>query len=245
MNKILTLSTLSLFAFTFSFGAANDTLVTFSTQGPDRYADGTVVADGECYALVWTKTGSAFAGFSADGSVVDGENNVLVLAAPIAAGGRCPTTAFELNAKFAERYADGAYSLYLVDTRRANGLVSGVNAKGLPVVVNGYGKVDVGGGQRAEIASSLNAGVGVVTATRSVVPVDAPKPVIKAMKVVGGNVYLTVSQTVPYLQYRISGGATPDAAKPVGAAVDGMSGEDIILVAPTTGNSGFFKVGRN
>lgn len=35
----------------FSFAGITDYVATFSTPGPDRYADGTVVADGECYAL--------------------------------------------------------------------------------------------------------------------------------------------------------------------------------------------------
>ena len=54
----------------FSFAGITDYVATFSTPGPDRYADGTVVADGECYALVWSPKGSTFAGFSADGTTV-------------------------------------------------------------------------------------------------------------------------------------------------------------------------------
>ena len=40
----------------------NDALLAFSTKGPDRYADGTPVQVGEAYALVWSRTGSEFAG---------------------------------------------------------------------------------------------------------------------------------------------------------------------------------------
>ncbi len=31
-----------------AFGGQDNLLATFSTKGPDRYADGTVVKDGEC-----------------------------------------------------------------------------------------------------------------------------------------------------------------------------------------------------
>lgn len=67
----------------FSFAGITDYVATFSTPGPDRYADGTVVADGECYALVWSPKGSTFAGFSADGTTVSSADRV-VLAAPLA-----------------------------------------------------------------------------------------------------------------------------------------------------------------
>ena len=40
-----------------SFAAVDDTLISFSTPGPDKYADGTDVLAGECYALVWSKDG--------------------------------------------------------------------------------------------------------------------------------------------------------------------------------------------
>ena len=34
-------------------------IIGFSTTGPDRYADGTTVLDGEVHALVWTRSGTA------------------------------------------------------------------------------------------------------------------------------------------------------------------------------------------
>ena len=59
------------------FGGADDELITFSTNGSeqDRYADGQVVLDGECYALVWSQDG-AFEGINADGTLVDSNDNV-------------------------------------------------------------------------------------------------------------------------------------------------------------------------
>ena len=58
---------------------------------------------------------------------------------------------------------------------------------------------------------------------------------------------MTVKGTVPYLQYDLASGATPDvmtgrtdAPKGGAESVD----EEIILVAPAKSASGFFKVGR-
>ena len=69
-----------------SLAAVNDTLISFSTPGPDTYLDGTTVQDGECYALVWSQDG-VFEGVKADGTAVDANDRV-VLVAPVAKGGR-------------------------------------------------------------------------------------------------------------------------------------------------------------
>lgn len=45
------------------FGDASNLLVTFSTPGPDRYADGSTVRDGERYALVYVR--GTFGGIAA------------------------------------------------------------------------------------------------------------------------------------------------------------------------------------
>ena len=230
------------------FSAENDTLISFSTPGPDRYADGTAVRDGECYALVWVKDGAEFAGIAADGTAVDPETSAILLSAPVAKDGRCPSVVFELDAALAKRYEGGAFSVYLLDTRNAAGQVRGIGANGRAVAVNGYGKAgSVGGAEELKTDARFAAkGGGVSVLAKSALPKDAPRPRIKAMKVLGGNVYLTVSGTLPCLQYRpvrveLGGAASEDAGQPV----DGKADEDVILVMPAKGDSGFFKVGRN
>ena len=98
-------------------------LATFSTQGPDRYADGTVVKDGECYALVWTKTGAAFAGITVTGEAVgDQDLNRVLCIAPLAKDGRCPDVVVEVDKLVAVQWAEGGtFSLHLLDTRKADG----------------------------------------------------------------------------------------------------------------------------
>ena len=230
------------------FSAANDTLITFSTPGTDRYADGTAVRDGECYALVWVKDGAEFAGIAADGTAVDSATSAILLSAPVAKDGRCPSVVFELDAALAKRYEGGAFSVYLLDTRNAAGQVRGIGTNGRAVAVNGYGKVGaVGGAEEPKTDARFAAkGGGVAVVAKSAIPKDAPKPKIKAMKIQGGNVYLTVSGTLPCLQYRperVALGGKADAE--AGQSVDGKAGEDVILVMPAKGDSGFFRVGRN
>lgn len=248
MKNILTSSFVLLAsAVLFSaFGAANDTIITFSTPGPDKYADGTVVKDGECYALVWTKTGAAFAGIAADGKAVGGDSEVMAFV-PVAKGGRCPTVAFEIDADLAESYKDGSYGIYLLDTRLADGRVGGLDANGVPVAVNGYGAVrGEGSGQgRTESISSV-AGAAVAVTAKSSVPEDAPKPQITAIKVVGDKVYLTVKGTVPYLQYKAEEALqTPQASQKAATQGAATADEEITVVAPKEGNSGFYRVSRD
>jgi len=261
MKKILILS---LFAFAYSaisaFAAANDTLITFSTPGPDRYADGTTVRDGECYALVWTKTGATFAGVTADGKAVDPATSAVLVVAPLAKGGRCPTVVFELDAELAEVYRNGSYGIYLLDTRLANGQVGGVNAEGVPRAVNGYGKVDAedqcqknaSTAQTTQTFQATKSPVCVTTA--SALPADAPKPLITAIRVVGDKVFLTVRNTIPCLQYAAKevlqfGGAgetSGSASQTCQTSVQGAEKPDdeITVIAPKNGESGFFAVGR-
>ena len=100
--------------------AAMDTVLTFSTVGPDRYADGSAVIDGESYALVWTADVAGFA-LSDDGAATGGK---VVLVAPVADGGRCPPVKLNIKASVASEYEGGVWGVYLFDTR--SGSVGGV-----------------------------------------------------------------------------------------------------------------------
>ena len=95
--------------------AAMDTALTFSTVGPDRYADGTDVVDGECYALVWTADVDGFA-LSDDGTATGGK---VVLVAPVAEDRRCPPVKLNIKADVASQYDGGVWGVYLLDTRES------------------------------------------------------------------------------------------------------------------------------
>ena len=98
---------------------ADDALVSFSTTGaePDRYADGTAVLDGECYALVWSSDGT-FEGLLANGMPAD-PNDKVVLLAPVARNGHCPKVLFQIPASTARELAGGVFGVLLLDTRVA------------------------------------------------------------------------------------------------------------------------------
>jgi len=240
MNKLLTAAcalALSLAAF----AAQNDALVTFSTKGPDKYADGKVVMDGECYALCWSKDFSQFA-IKVDGSAEGGE---VVLKAPVAKGGRCPTVTFQVAAeKVAAQYAGGSWAVYLLDTRRfaADGTATVAGASAKTVNTIGFvARASVGSGSLGSVAAGAGATSEVAAG------VEVPQPQITGIRIVDGNVYVSVKGTVPFLSYGLTEGATPDAVtEAVGEAAPGkVSAEDeVILVAPAKASGEFFKVER-
>ncbi len=122
---------------------SSDALLAFSTKGPDYYADGTPVQEGECYALVWTRNGSEFAGVDLNGQVVDTVNNAVVVALPLAKAKsdgtvHCPTTLFQIDEAYAKAHAAGTFALILLDTRMGDN-DGNLVATGALGQVNGWG----------------------------------------------------------------------------------------------------------
>ncbi len=259
MKKILAVCVCAVAAT--AFAAVEDMVLTFSSTGPDRYADGTVVMDGERYALVWQPAGATGkVSILATGAVADSSQGEIVLMAPVAKGGRCPTVAFQIDSSFAEARAGGTWSLYLLDTRTfsESGEVSLAGAEGLRSgVVNAADAVAgasvLAVGKEAAVldetsSQSAAATAAAVAATASEVPADAPTPKISGIRVEGGYVYVTVAGTAPYLQYNLDAGANPaslDRPRAARNPVSGRSGGEIVLVSPVDGPSAFFRVGRN
>ena len=221
-------------------------LATFSTQGPDCYADGTVVPDGECYALVWTKTGASFAGITVDGKAAgDQDLNRVLCIAPLAKGGRCPDVVVEVDKLVAVQWAEGGtFSLHLLDTRKADGTPGGV-ASG----VNGYGAAEafsLAAKTAADGVQAATATNAALAATATVLPASIPQPKIKSIEVKDGVVRLTVERTSRLMRYAVSSGESPAALSNDSsfAPKDGDDLGDIVIEAPAKGSSGFFTVGR-
>ena len=213
-----------------AFAAANDAMIAFSTQGPDKYADGTTVLDGESYALVWTAPGVGEAVIAADGTVTGG---AIALVAPVAKGGRCPKMFFEVAASdMATKYVGGSWSVYLLDTRKF-GKDGSVRVAGKSAGINTVGKVGEAGGVSAAGRTALAgdaAKAGTVAAG-----VEVSKPEITAFRVVDGYVYVTVKGTMPFLAYGVNEGANPAAVDtPVGDAKPGnIAGDgEVTFVTP-------------
>ena len=236
-----------------AFGSMQDKLARFSTPGPDRYADGSIVQDGECYALVWSPAGTAFAGFNADGTPVSSRDRV-VLAGALAQDGKCRDAVFQIPAAEYEALEGGEWAVCLVDTRNLAGVPTGTR-NGKPVRVNRWGIVS--GGVNITDASSTKPRLAATGGTRSVasvaratnlsaVPQNLLPPQITAIELADGEVWLAVDGTVPYLDYTIISSETPNDFKPdyFSEVVEGDGRSEIAIGTIQSAKRRFFKVKR-
>ena len=233
-----------------AFAGADDALITFSTKGPDKYADGTVVKDGENYALVWVRNGETFAGFTADGKMVDAANNLLLGVFPRAKDGACAETFVQIDKTFIDTFAkDGTFNLYLLDTRSADKATVAEGKDDLAKGVQSYGQVaalDVTVGE-IKVTTAAEAGE---AAMASAIPSGILPPVIKGAEVKDGMFVVTVEQTVPFIRYNLAGGETPAAEDKAGIAEAPKAGDatqTIELKYPIKDGESvkFFKVTRD
>lgn len=239
MRKFLPFFFSVLFANLYA-NSVEDSAIVFSTVGPDKYADGSTVLDGELYALVWTKDG-VFEGFSADGKANDEKDKILIVA-PLAKNGRCPKVMFQIPAADAVEY--GKYDVFLMDTRvvAASGVVTPRGAaNGEAKLVNGFGRVPAkivlsDGSSKAEEAAVAN--------LNSAAPKNTRQPRVKAMRIEGDEVVLTVENIPGYM--RVQSGRDASTADLTGVALETpASGDTVTIKAPKVGESGFYRVIHN
>ena len=232
-------------ATTAAFGAYDDTTYFFSTKGVDCYADGSQVAVGERYALVWSA--GEFAGFNADGTLVNAEDAVVGIFSLATAAGNCPLSSWGVPSSIISK--GGNISLWLLDTRvfAADGSVKFSAAEGTTKVASIAGAVKVAAdiSVAGAVAKAIDGASS--TAAATAVPADAKTPVVKSMKVddAAGLVYVTVGNTEGYLAYDLAGGAKPNDLE-AGKAQNPVTGgaDEITLIAPKKGDSQFLRVIR-
>ena len=231
-----------------SFAAVNDTLITFSTPGPDVYGDGTAVLPGECYALVWSADGN-FDGIKADGSTID-PNDKVVLVADIAkqnekGEGYCPLVVYQVDAELAKTLEGGQYAVYLLDTRvtGADGKVSvGLGEDGKPKAVNTLVAVS---DNKAATADALGATSQVAAKAAVGYSVDCyakvDDPVITSVKVDGAKITITASGLSPVANYWVLKGGAPGAVNtPIAEATFDADGK---CTFDKPEGTPFFKIG--
>jgi len=229
-----------------SFAGMNNLVVTFSSQGPDKYADGTTVLDGECYALVYTRSGKQFNGIAGDGtaigdySKVNGTyDNKVMIAAPIAKDGKCPQVQFQIDETYRNaKYPGGTWGVYLLDTRRYKTDEDGVITEELESVgnskqVNGYGKVaTLGAGNFTSAAAGIAAvGEGAKFGEGAAVKV-------KDIKFIDENVQIT-AEAPANSRVSLQAGDEPANLGQVGGEKYGD--KEVIFITPKS-NGNFFKV---
>ncbi len=219
-----------------AFAGTDDLVITFSTPGPDKYADGSVVLDGESYALVWTPNA--------------GGDSLAVLLAPFAKDGRCGSTIFRIAESKKSQYDEGTWSVYLLDTRDFENDTTGNTMTKATLADVNAGK---GFNAKAKVVDGIVT-TGTLNSAPSVPAVAAgdfdlesagvPSPKVTGIQVLDDNVAVTVSDTVPFVGYTLQAGdsafnfTVPDGA----SSANGKAGADITLVTPKRDGAQFFKV---
>lgn len=248
MKKLLSLTMGLAAGALFAVPVPSTGFITFSTQGPDKYADDSVVMDGEAYALVWSADG-AFEGLNADGSAKDANDKVLFIG-NFAKGGRCGTVAFEVAGECAE---SGFFDLWLLDTRVFdNGQVVKVGKVGDKVTISRAVKATATVTVRTTVPGSAApgsaAGVegGVVAAAPTVNLATVPAPKISDLSFdrdPNGNrvVVLEIQNSVPGVNYAAASGASPEAVGETAGGLTSGNGGTIKIIRPATGGAQFFK----
>lgn len=244
MNKLLSLMTVFAAGSLFAAAQPNVICLSFSTPGPDTYADGTTVADGECYALVWSADG-AFDGINAKGEAVDANDRVLLMFAGKDGKLDDVTVQVSTELKFGETYAaDGKFGIYLLDTRKYNGEGAFTVGAGNPVNKATVAIAEVAA-STTELAVKTVADGAKQAADATVIPAEIQPPVIESFEIKADSVVLKVKGTSEFVNYAAQAADDLDGANAqTGAAKAGQAGEFYLIAPKPAGSTGFIKVIR-
>lgn len=223
-----------------AFADAANTLISFSTTGPDEYADDKPVLDGEWYALVWSADGK-FDGITADCKAAD-PNDAVVIVAPLAKGGKCPFTVFQIDSKSPNCKSSGTYAVYLLDTRNAEKTAVAASKGGKPASVNGV-QVNENFTAASALAGSVESKGAVAGAWDESGVANLKQPKITAFKVNGAKVEITVSDLEPSVKYNVLMGPTVDKLETYALETPKTDVESANFEI-NTADSRFFKVVR-
>lgn len=220
-----TISALFAIASAAVFAGAGDLLVTFSTPGPDKYADDKPVLAGERYALVYTYASGL-------------QTNVLTYSTREA--GHCTPVLFVVSEANVSNFTGGEWGVYLLDTRDFENYPLGDTLTDAENISEGtFVKAKA---SDAVIKNSMDSAAGTSAITAG--DFEIPRPTVTGIKVEGAYVYVTVQDIVPCLDYTLqSANDTFVFAVPEGVAKDPSSTiKEITLTVPKTEGAQFFKV---
>lgn len=226
-----------------AFADAANVLVSFSSVGPDKYADGTTVLDGEWYALVWSADGN-FEGINVDCTPVDA-NDKVVLVASLAKGGRCPYTVFQIDSQSSDAKSTGVYAVYLLDTRNAEKTAVAANADGRPAEVNA---AVISTAYEAKAATSggvvSKADANGTWAESGVEVAEFKQPRISSFKVEGAVVKITVVDMMPGVKYNVKMGSEVGNLATYGLVTPKTASDNGVDFTINKSDAKFFKVVR-
>lgn len=214
-------------AVAFAAPAPEVQTLSFSIQGAETYADGSALADGECYALVWSEDG-VFEGINGDGTAKGAGDEVIYIGKIV----KGAAVSFQIADGFK---SSGSFDIWILDTRVfENGAVQsiGKTVSGKVTITHAVkattAAVAVSGSQTAPAAVGGIPGGAVISAPTA--PANIPPLKFTSIKLDGGYVVMEAEDTVPGVNY-----ATVANGKESGITT--ATSSKIILIRPKEGNT--------
>ena len=205
-------------------------VLNFSIQGNETYADGTALAEGECYALVWSEDGQ-FEGIDGEGKAKRAGDEVVYIGQIV----KGADVSFQIADGFK---TSGLFDIWILDTRVfENGEVKSIGKSGDTVTVTKAVKattaaVQVAGSQSAPTAIGGVPGGAVVSG--STAPANIPPLKFTSIKLDGGYVVMEAENTIPGVNYT----TVADGKE---AGITTATSSKIILIRPKEGDSAIIR----
>lgn len=206
-------------------------VLSFSVQGSETYADGSALADGECYALVWSEDGQ-FAGIDGEGKAKRAGDEVIYIGQIV----KGADVSFQIADGFK---SSGSFDIWILDTRvfedgavKSIGKTAGGKVTVSKAVKATNAPIQVAGSQAAPTAISVSGGA--VVAGPTVNPADIPALKFTSIKLDGDYVVMEAENTVPGVNYTTVAGGKE-------AGVTTATGNKIILIRPKEGDSAIIR----
>ena len=202
-------------------------VLSFSVQGTETYADGSALADGECYALVWSADGQ-FAGIDGEGKAKRAGDEVIYI-------GKIDKDA-NVSFQIADGFkSSGSFDIWILDTRVfENGAVKsiGKTTSGNVTVTHAVkattAAVQVAGSQSAPTAIGGVPGGAIVSAPT--VSENIPQLKFTSITLDGDYVVMAAENTVPCVNYTT-------VVNGEESGITTATGNTIILIRPKKGDS--------
>lgn len=224
-----TISTIALMLAAAAVWAVNpgsELTLSFSTQGPDAYADGTPVAVGETYLLVYVAQGAAFAGVQMDGTLVDPVNNKIATTSTAIRGAKCAFKAIQYPDGLFP--SSGSWTIVLLDTRDEAGVPGGLVAASGSVAA---GQAAASGSTSLAALNGPAAG-GITASAAASVPAGTvvPVPEITEVAVGGGKASLRIADFADNVIYQVETATDLSSWEPAAGAarVQGKSARAVL-----------------
>lgn len=230
MKKLISIVLGLAAAFAFADEMPQVQVLTFVVSGAEKYEDGSALADGECFALVWSDGKEPFAGVDADGKAKREGDEVVYIGKIVKDS---PVT-FQIANGFK---SGGTFEIWVLDTRVFdNGEVKSIGkADDGNVIVSKASKAT----ESIVVGSVLDSVISDVKSWgQTANDVNAPR--ITDIAVEGDLVTIKVENVIKGVNYVIVGSESLEMTNPKAGYVTSATGDTMTLVAPKSFGT-FFK----